>query len=105
MKKLCIGSIGLLLISISGNMYASLASDAVLLFDPSIEGCPSGGTPPNCDLGLAPVIVGGTFFSFDIDGNNNIELWERFGMVAQDGIKIGTAQPASGSHDGPPDGS
>lgn len=105
MKKLCIGSIGLLLISISGNIYASLASDAVLLFDPSIEGCPSGGTPPNCDLGLAPVIVGGTFFSFDIDGNNNIELWERFGMVAQDGIKIGTAQPASGSHDGPPDGS
>jgi len=97
-------SIGLLLISVSGNLHASLASDATLLFDPSVEGCPSGGTPPNCDFGLYPVIVGGTFFSFDINGNNNIELEERFGMVADNGIKIGTAQPASGSHSGVPDG-
>ena len=105
MKKLCIGSIGLLLISISSNLYASLASDATLLFDPSIEGCPSGGIPPNCDLGLYPVIVGGTFFSFDINGNNDIELEERFGMTPENGITLGVAQPASGSHMGQPDGS
>ena len=104
MKKLHMANIGLLLISISSNLHASLASNATLLFDPSIEGCPSGGTPPNCDGGLNPVIVGGTFFSFDINGNNNIELTERFGMVADNGIKLGTAQPASGSHSGAPDG-
>jgi hypothetical protein len=105
MKKIHIVSIGLLFISISSNLYASLASNATLLFDPSIEGCPSGGTPPNCDFGLYPVIIGGTFFSFDINGNNNIELNERFGMIAKDGIIIGTSQPASGSHSGYPDGS
>ena len=104
MKKSHIASIGLLLISISSNLYASLATDATLLFDPSVEGCPSGGTPPNCDSGDYPVIVGGTFFSFDVNGNGNIELIERIGMVAQNGVKIGTAQPASGSHDGLPDG-
>ena len=105
MKKLSIGSIGLLLIGISSNLYASLASDATLLFDPSIEGCPSGGTPPNCDNDQYPVVVGGTFFSFDYNGNGNIELSERSSMIAQDGIKIGVAQPASGSHTGLPDGS
>lgn len=105
MKKLRVVFIGLLLISISSNLYASLASDATLLFDPSVEGCPLGGIPPNCDFGLAPVIVGGTFFSFDINGNNNIELEERFGMTPENGITIGVAQPASGSHPGQPDGS
>ena len=103
MKSL-MASLVLLLIGVSGNLYASLASDAVLLFDPSVEGCPSGGSPPNCDFGLAPVIVGGTFFSFDINDNGNIELNERIGMIPHNGIKIGIAQPASGSHSDPPDG-
>lgn len=105
MKKLRVVFIGLLFISISSNLYASLASDATLLFDPSVEGCQGGGIAPNCDFGLAPVIVGGTFFSFDINDNNNIELEERFGMTPANGITIGVAQPASGSHSGQPDGS
>lgn len=96
---------GLVILSLNGNLHAALASNAVLFFDPSIEGCPSGGTPPNCDFDLYPVIVGGTFFSFDINGNNDIELEERFGMTPENGITLGAAQPASGSHTGLPDGS
>ena len=73
---------------------AALMSNAVLMFDSSVYGTGS-------EAGL---VVGGTFFSFDIDNNGDIELWERTGMTPYNGIQLGTAQPASGSHSGSPDG-
>lgn len=81
------------LFAITG-VNAALAPDAVLMFDSSIYGT---GTE-------AGMVVGGTFFSFDMDGNGDIELWERTGMTPYNGIQLGTAQPASGSHSGLPDG-
>lgn len=73
---------------------AALMSNAVLMFDSSVYGTGS-------EAGL---VVGGTFFSFDIDNNGDIELWERTGMTPYQGILLGTAQSAYGSHSGFPDG-
>lgn len=97
-------SIPLVLAISYSNAFGALVSNATLLFDDSVFTCPVGGTPPNCDLGAPPELTSGTFYSFDINNNGVIELSERFAMTAKNGIKLGVAQPASGSHVGPPDG-
>jgi hypothetical protein len=82
-------------------------SGDVMTFDPGVLGCPSGGSPPNCDLGLSPVVVEGSYFAMDVDNNGMFEPFERTPIAPgpDGGIVIGVAQPATNSHFGCPDGS
>lgn len=86
-------SFSLLLVFVATNVHAVLLSNAVLMFDSPVYG----GT-------YGTDVVGGTFFSFDIDNDGDIAYWERFGMEPNEGIVLGTSQAASGSHSGVPDG-
>ena len=78
----------------STSASAALAADAALSMDDPVLGGYYGN-----------IIVGGTYFGMDTDGSGVIEKDERTGVFQNDGIFLGTAQAASGSHTGLPDGS
>jgi len=65
---------------------AALISTAMLNFD-----------DPVYDNGL---VIGGSNFAIDIDGNGAIELWERTGIMANDGVILGDAQPGTATDPG-----
>jgi hypothetical protein len=46
-----------------------------------------------------------SYFALDTNANGTFEVAEKFSTTMNEGIRIGVAQPASGSHSGAPDGS
>jgi len=46
-----------------------------------------------------------SYFALDTNANGTFEVAEQFTTTMNEGIRIGVAQPASGSHSGSPDGS
>ena len=80
--------------------------DQLLAFNAGVVFCTVGGTPPdNCDFGATDVT--GSWWAMDANADSIIQGTEKVAIsVGPDGgIQIGHAQPASGSHNGPVDGS
>lgn len=77
-----------ILASISTPILAALPNDALLDFDPGVTG------------GYYGFVTGGSYF-----GMGSLNPPDRTGLSPNEGVIIGTAQPASGSHGGAPDGS
>ena len=92
MKKLILASavVGALGAVASNSAHAALASDAVLNFDPGVAG------------GNYGFILSGSYFGMDSNSDGNITKAERTGISQNDGLILGTAQAASGSHLGAP---
>lgn len=84
---------------------AALPADAILAFDPGITLCIGGvGTPPDsCSNGTT--VSTGSFFAMDVNANGLFTENERTAIEANEGVRLGEIQPASGSHSGFPDGS
>lgn len=83
--------ITLIIASFSMHTHASLAPDALLTF---VSG------QPVYDNGELTGFVG-SYFSIDYDGDGIVEDFEKGGLVMNQGIILGTAQPTSGqSHSG-----
>lgn len=76
---------------------ASLTSSSVLSFDPGIIAC----ILNDCSLGTNVV---GSWFSMDATGDSNIQSFEKVPITRHDGIRIGFASTATGSHTAPPFG-
>lgn len=104
-KKITVIAIALTLGSVvSFNANAMLAGNAALLFNNGVSGCVSGdtGTYPNCSYGYTT--TSGSYFTMDYNGDGIFSESERNVMTRLNGVYINTAQPASGSHSGSPDG-
>ena len=82
---------------------AALATGSVLEFNPGTTICVEGGTPPNCTLGITD--IAGSYYALDVNGDATISPAEKNPISMFNGIILGAAQPASGSHTGSPDGS
>jgi len=96
-------AIGLMLSGAALNANASLTSSATLDFTMGSIGCAYGTTPP-CNHYQYPVTdIVGSYFAMDTNGNG-VEKYEKTPIGYFNGIHIGTAQSASGSHGGPVDG-
>ena len=76
---------------------AALPAGAVLEFDPGVPVYDSYGNPAG--------IASGSYFAMDFNGNQKFTDVEKTPIAMYDGVIIGVAQPATGSHAGPPDGS
>jgi hypothetical protein len=104
MRKLSLaGAVGACLIGSSFSSNAALVTGDVLEFVPGTQICTIGGTPPLCDSGVSD--IAGSYFAMDINANGSFDVAEKFPISMNEGIRIGVAQPASGSHSGAPDGS
>jgi hypothetical protein len=92
MKKLILSTavVATLGAGVNTSTYASLASDAVLNFNP--------GSP---EFGASS----GSYFGFDFNGDDTVSSDERIAISQHNGLILGTVQVASGSHDGAIDGS
>ena len=78
-------------------MGASSAVTATTLnFDAGVTTCTYHGT---C------FVKSGSYFGMDTNGSGSVTPNERTALAQNDGIVLGTAQAASGSHSGAPDGS
>lgn len=102
-KSILNGAIAVALGSAGMSANAALTTSAVLQFDPGVISCISNvGTPPgNCYYGTA--VKSGSYFAMDTDGNG-FKQSERTAISMHDGIHIGVAQGATGSHSGAPFG-
>jgi len=95
-NKLLITSIfAAMAVATSTASHAILSSNAALNFNPGTTTLTYHGTS---------VINGGSYFGMDTDGNSLIMANERIAIQQLNGIFLGLAQPASGSHSGMPDG-
>jgi hypothetical protein len=74
----------------SVSVHAALPPDAILTFDP--------GQTVSQD-------VTGSYFAIDLNGDGIFDEFEKTAIENNEGVRIGDAQPASGSHTGAPDGS
>jgi hypothetical protein len=102
MKKSTISNaIALALGSVSFAAQASLTTSATLAFDPGVKSCVIGGTFPNCTHGVSNV-TSGSFFSMDTNQDGITPGSEKTVISMNEGVHIGTLQPASGSHGGAP---
>ena len=100
-------SIAAILGSISMGAQANLGTSAVLEFDPGIVTCVFNlGTPPdNCTYATLINTTGaGSYFGMDVNGSGTISKTERTAISMHDGVHMGVAQPASGTHSGAPFG-
>ena len=79
----------------STSANAALSSSALLAFDAGVVACSSSGT---C------LVQAGSYFGMDTNGSGEITVNERMALVQNDGLILGTAQAAPGSHSGSPDG-
>jgi len=79
----------------STQAHATLATNAVLQIDPFILGGYTG-----------TVVVGGSYFAMDTDGDGDISQpeQERTGLTHNNGLFINATQSASGTHAGAPNG-
>ncbi|VAW68721.1 hypothetical protein MNBD_GAMMA09-1865 [hydrothermal vent metagenome] len=74
---------------------AALSSSAVLDFIPGVT---------TTSTSSATFVKSGSYFGMDTSGNGKISAGERTAISQNNGLVIGTAQAASGSHGGPVDG-
>ena len=86
---------------VSTSANAAVAGDK-LEFNAGAKQCVIGGTFPNCDYGVTTTV--GSYFSMDANGDGSVADSEKTVISMNDGIILGTAQAASGSHSGAPDG-
>ncbi len=95
MKKLLITTAILAATSagMSTTASAALASDATLNFIDGVAGVNSSSDP---------IVTGGSYFGMDANSNGKITKAERTVLKQNDGMFLGTAQGASGSHGGDP---
>ena len=102
MKKLILGTaIVAALGAVSTSANAALTNGSTLVFDDGIYECAA-----NCGTPYEVIVVKqGSYFGMDTNGNGTILPSERTAITMNDGLILGTAQPASGSHSGAPDGS
>ena len=109
MKKSAISTaVALVLGSAAGissiSAQAALTDGKILSWAPGEAFCVYGGTAPdNCDYMASD--MSGSFFTMDADGSGSVSPSEKTAVVTNDGIVIGSTQPASGSHGGGVDGS
>lgn len=82
---------------VNTSAYAALASDAVLNFD-------AGVTTTNSYSSIF-FVKSGSYFGMDTNGKGGIKSSERTAISQNDGLVLGTAQGATGSHAGSIDGS
>ncbi len=75
------------------NAVAALPDNALLNFIDGIAGVNSSSDP---------IVTGGSYFGMDANSNGKITKAERTVLKQNDGIFLGTAQGASGSHGGAP---
>lgn len=75
--------------------HAVLPPAPVLNFDAGVQTCNTYG---------ACFVKEGSYFGMDTNGSGSVTPNERTPLVENDGLELGTAQPASGSHSGAPDG-
>lgn len=80
---------------LSTTASAALSSNATLNFIPGVT---------TTSTSSATFVKSGSYFGMDINGNGKITAGERTAIAQNDGLIIGTAQGASGSHGGPVDG-
>jgi len=83
---------------VSFSADAALVTGNVLEFVPGTQVCTIGGIPPLCDLGATD--IAGSYFALDGNANGTFDTFEKLMISMHDGLKIGVAQPASGSHTG-----
>jgi len=82
----------------------ALHTNFTLEFDPGTYGCIGGAYPDTCSYGSG--VTSGSYFTMDTDGDELFSVHERNAISMNEGIYVdGSAQPASGSHSGVPDGS
>lgn len=95
--------------AVSTSASAALTSSAVLSFSAGVNLCPYGPNTSNstgCKFGITQ--VSGSYFLMDTNGSGTHCLRNEGTLMApgpDGGITIGTAQSASGSHTGIPNGS
>lgn len=77
--------------SISIQTYAALPANAILQFNPGVVTFNSSGSA---------VIKSGSFFGLDTGGNGSVNPPERVSITPENGLILGSAQDASGSHGG-----
>lgn len=96
---LTLGGLGL-----STSAMAALPSGTLLNFTAGSVFCLAGGTPPNnCTYGASDVT--GSYFTMDSNGDGISQAAEKTPIAQNNGLIIGSVQPASGSHTGPANGS
>ncbi|MCK4951266.1 MAG: VPLPA-CTERM sorting domain-containing protein [Gammaproteobacteria bacterium] len=106
-RRILTTAVSTILGTISMGAQANLNSSAVLTFDSGVVSCiVNVGTPPdNCTYGTQINTTGaGSYFGMDYDGSGTITKLERTAIAMHDGVRIGTVQPAAGSHSGNPFG-
>ena len=85
---------------VSTSASAALANDALLNFDPGVIT-----TIYIPYVGDVDTVQSGSYFGMDTNGKGGITAAERTPISQNDGLLLGTAQAASGSHGGAIDGS
>lgn len=98
MKKVILGTAiaAALSAGVSTSANAALANGSTLNFDAGVTSCTYHGT---C------FVKTGSYFGMDTNGSGSVTPNERTALSMNDGVVLGTAQAASGSHSGAPDGS
>lgn len=81
---------------LSTQAQATLPSNAILSFDAGVVTSSSSGTT---------FVKSGSYFGMDTNGDSLVRAAERTAISINNGLAIGTAQDASGTHSGAPDGS
>ena len=90
---------------------SALTNSSVLNIDLGIATCVYGPSPTSgnsfnengCAWGTQD--ISGSYFAMDSNGDGHFTASENTSIVGNDGINLGTAQAATGSHSGPVDGS
>ena len=87
---------------VSTSASAALASNSVLNFVPGVTTCTAYDSAGNCS---ASTVLSGSYFGMDTNGNSSIAASERTAISMNNGVVLGTAQAATGTHAGAPNGS
>lgn len=92
---------------VASTASAVLPANPQLDFVPGFETCLYGGTAPDNCAYKSPGPVGGSWFAMDNSSNGLFEEAEKTLLAPKsvsESFHLGIAQPGSGSHGGPPDG-
>jgi len=85
-----------LMASSTTQSYAVLSNGSTLNFEPGVV---------TTSVYGSDFVKSGSYFGMDTNGNSAVTSNERTALTQNDGIILGTAQGASGSHNGAPNGS
>lgn len=107
-KTILTSSISIALGTVSFSVKANLTTSAVLNFNTGTVNtiaCIYGTTPPCAQQSFDVTDIVGSYFGVDYNNDGSFNPFEKTVMGQFNGIHIGVAQSASGSHSGGPDGS